>query len=110
MARSGKKLEGKVESKVDDGALPTVMRLSAAAAHWGLSVQWLRRLIQSNRLAAVLNSSSPSPYYEIAKGTKRPPSYARAPLRQGSPSQPSPMAIDRRRRRSEGPVGTRRST
>jgi len=79
------------------------MTLMEAAKKWGLSPNWVRELVKSGRVPAVLRDDVPVPYYEIPDGTERPQSMQRAPHRKNS-STPKESSVKRRvyRERKKG--------
>lgn len=72
------------------------MNLKEAAAKWKMSHNWVRELIKSKRVPAKLNTSGPTPWYEIPDGTPKPPSMQRAPARKGTTKKIKPESIARR--------------
>lgn len=72
------------------------MTLLEAAHKWKLSRNWVRELVKSGRVPAVL-VDGPVPYYDIPEDTPRPGSMARWPLRKNARETP-PTAESVRRR------------
>ena len=48
------------------------MTLMEAAQKWGLSPNWVRELVKSGKVRAVLREDVPVPYYEIPNNEKPP--------------------------------------
>lgn len=72
------------------------MTLMQAAMKWGLSPNWVRELVRSGRVPAVL-VDAPVKYYDIPDDTPKPVSMARWPLRKNAAEEPpKPDSLKRR--------------
>lgn len=77
------------------------MTLMEAAKTWGLSPNWVRELVKSGRVPAVLRQDSPVPYYDIPDDTPKPASMQRAPARKGTTAEVQAASLKRRAARAK---------